>query len=79
MKDSGLDDLMVELPTVTHRFLRDAPLVECEWIDRYVVELAEWGARFAQQGLVVEESDDLIPWPGSRLLTLWTVRKLSAI
>ena len=41
-----------------HLFLRDAPLIEGQWIDRYVVELAEWGARIAQQGLVVGESDD---------------------
>ena len=52
---------MVALPTVTHGFLREATLVEGEWLDRYVVELAEWGARLAQQGLVVEESDDLLP------------------
>ena len=45
MKDLGLDGLMVELPTVPHAFLRDAPLVEGQWLDRYVVELAEWGAR----------------------------------
>ncbi len=61
MKDLGLDGLMVEMPSVPHRFLRDAPLVEGEWIDRYVLELAEWGARLAQQGLVVEESDDPHP------------------
>ncbi len=39
-KDLGLDALMVELPTVPHAFLREAPLVEGQWIDRYVVELA---------------------------------------
>ncbi|MCH7620601.1 MAG: hypothetical protein IH870_01740, partial [Chloroflexi bacterium] len=61
MKNLGLDGLMVELPTVPHLFLRDAPLVEGEWIDRYVMELAEWGARLAQRGLVVEESDDPHP------------------
>ncbi len=52
---------MVELPTVPHLFLRDAPLVESEWVDRHLVELAEWGARLAQQGLAVEESDDPHP------------------
>jgi hypothetical protein len=61
MKDLGFDGLIVELPTVPHAFLRDAPLVEGEWIDRYVVELAEWGARLAQQSLVLEESDDPHP------------------
>ena len=49
-----------------HRFLRDAPLVEGDWIDRHVVELAEWGARLSQRGLIVEESDDPHPlaWYG---------------
>ena len=61
MKNLGWDGLMVELPTVPHAFLREAPLVEGEWIDRYVVTLAEWGARLAQQGLVVVESDDPHP------------------
>ena len=44
-----------------HPFLREAHLAEGQWIDRYVVELAEWGARLRQQGLVVEESDDPHP------------------
>ncbi len=61
MKGLGLDGLMVELPTVPHAFLREAPLIEGQWLDRYVVMLAEWGARLAQQGLVVEESDDPHP------------------
>lgn len=61
MKDLGLDGLMVELPTVPHAFLREAPLVEGQWLDRYVVELAEWGVRLSLQGLVVVESDDPHP------------------
>ena len=32
---------VVSLPTVTHHFLRDAPLVDGDWIDCYVVKLAE--------------------------------------
>ncbi|MFQ6030895.1 MAG: hypothetical protein ACE5Q6_25800 [Dehalococcoidia bacterium] len=58
MKDLNFEGQLVELPMVPHGFLREAPLVEEEWIDAYMVELAEWGARLAQQGLVVEESDD---------------------
>ena len=77
MKDLPLDGLMVESPTVPHTFLREAPLVEGQWLDRYVVELAEWGARLAKQGLVVEESGDPIPWPGSRLQTRRRLRKLA--
>ena len=61
MKDLGFEGLMVELPTVPHAFLREAPLIEGQWLDRFVVMLAEWGALLAQQGLVVEESDDPHP------------------
>ena len=61
MKELGFDGLIVELPSVPHAFLREPPIVEGEWIDRYVVTLAEWGARLAQQGLVVAESDDPHP------------------
>ncbi len=53
MKNLGLDGLMVELPTVPHAFLREVPLVDGHWLDRYVVALAEWGARLVQQDLVV--------------------------
>lgn len=61
VKDLRFDGLIVELPTVLHAFLREAPLVEGQWIDRYVMELAEWGARLGQHGLVAEESDDPHP------------------
>ena len=33
------------MPSVPHQFLQEAPLVNGEWIDGYIVELAEWGAR----------------------------------
>jgi len=49
---------LVELPTVPHRILREAPLVEGEWIDHYVVKLAEWGARLLQKGYRIEEPQD---------------------
>ena len=62
MKRLGLDGLMVELPAVPHLFMREAPLVEEQWLDRFVVVLAEWGgARLPQQDLVIEESDDPHP------------------
>ena len=78
MKNLGFAGLMVELPTVPHAFLREAPLVEGQWLDRYVVELAEWGARLAQQGLVVEESDDPHPLAWFRITNPEGVRKLAA-
>jgi hypothetical protein len=49
---------VVELPSVPHQFLRAAPLVDGNWIDRYVVELAEWGARLVGKGFVLEDPDD---------------------
>ncbi|MFQ6029982.1 MAG: hypothetical protein ACE5Q6_21115, partial [Dehalococcoidia bacterium] len=61
IKDLGLEGQVAELSSIPHAFLREPPLVDGEWIDAYVVELAEWGARLQQRGLVVEESDDPHP------------------
>jgi hypothetical protein len=61
MRELGLGGQVVEFPTVPHGFLRDAPLLEGKWIDRYVVALAEWGARLEQRGYRIEESDDPHP------------------
>ncbi|MFQ6028096.1 MAG: hypothetical protein ACE5Q6_11440 [Dehalococcoidia bacterium] len=61
MKALGMEGLAAELRTVPHAFLREPTLVYGEWLDRYVVELAEWGSRLEQHGLVVEESDDPHP------------------
>ena len=61
MKGLGLDGLMVALTTVPHTFLQEVPLVDGQWIDRHMLELAEWGARLARQGFVVEESNDPHP------------------
>ncbi|MFQ6028639.1 MAG: hypothetical protein ACE5Q6_14225 [Dehalococcoidia bacterium] len=58
MKDLDLEGLLAELPTVPHAFLRETPLIDGQWIDRYVVELAEWGARLVQQSMVIEEPED---------------------
>ena len=62
MKGLGLDWQVVEFTTVPHAFLRDVPLVEGEWIDAYVVALAEWGARLIQKGYVLEEPHDVHPF-----------------
>ena len=43
MKTVTQEGFVVELPTVPHQFLKEAPLVDGEWIDYYTVELAEWG------------------------------------
>ena len=49
---------IVTLPTVPNAFLRETPLVDSEWIDWYVVALAEWGGRLIRKGYVLEESED---------------------
>ena len=46
----------VYLETVPMPFLQAAPLVEGEWLDRYVVGLAELGARLEVQGYQVQEA-----------------------
>jgi hypothetical protein len=53
--------VVVELPTVPHVLLRDAPLVEGEWLDRYVVALAEWGALLRAKGYQLQEPEDSHP------------------
>lgn len=58
----------VYLETVLHPFLRDAPLVEGEWIDRHVVELAESGARLKAKGFVLHESEDDHPLAWERFI-----------
>lgn len=58
IKGHGKEGIVVNLPTVPHRFLQEAPLVEGDWIDSYIVELAEWGARLVEKGLLLEESDN---------------------
>jgi hypothetical protein len=52
---------VVELPTVPHNLLRDPPLVEGEWLDRYVAALAEWGARLQGKGYQLQEPEDSHP------------------
>jgi hypothetical protein len=55
------DGVVIELPTVPHNLLRDAPLVEGEWLDRYVVALAEWGARLQAKDYQLQELEDSHP------------------
>ncbi len=59
---------IVNLPSVPHRFLQEAPLLDGDWIDRYVVELSEWGARLLEKGFVLEESGDNHPIAWQRII-----------
>ena len=53
------------LPSVPIAFLRRAPLVEGEWVDSHVLELAEFGALLLEKGFQIEASNDPHPlaWP----------------
>ena len=62
------EGFVVELPNVPHQFLRDAPLVDGDWIDRYVVELAEWGARLVEKGYSPIEPEDQHPMAWQRII-----------
>lgn len=49
---------VVCIPSVPVPFLQDVPLIDGEWIDRYVVELAEWAALLTQEGFQGIDIDD---------------------
>ena len=68
LKRMTQEGFVVELPTVPHQFLREAPLVNGDWIDRYVVELAEWGARLVEKGYLLEEPEDQHPLASHRVI-----------
>jgi hypothetical protein len=55
------EGIVVELPTVPHNLLRVPPLVEGVWLDRYMVALAEWGARLQAKGYKLQEPEDSHP------------------
>ncbi len=65
--DSGTVQMgaSVYLETVPIPFLQFATLVEGEWLDRYVMVLAEAGARLAHKGYQMKETNDHHPlaWP----------------
>ena len=67
VKGVAQEGCVVDLPTVPHQFLREAPLVEGDWIDLYIVELAEWGARINEKGFLLEEPDDNHPLAWHRI------------
>ena len=61
VKGAAQPGTVIDLPNVPHVFLRQAPLVDGDWIDRYTVELGEWGARLIEMDFLLEESDDNHP------------------
>jgi len=68
VKSLNQQGTVVDLSTVPHQFLREAPLVDGDWIDRYTVELAEWGARITGKGFLLEESEDYHPLAWHRII-----------
>ena len=68
IKGVAKQGIVVDMPSVAHQFLQEAPLVNGEWIDGYIVELAEWGARLVEKGLLLEESGDYHPMAWKRII-----------
>ena len=66
IKGVAKQGIVVDMPSVPHQFLREAPLVDGDWIDSYMVELAEWGARIREREFLLEEPEDNHPmaWHG---------------
>ena len=57
---------VINMPNVPHAFLREAPLIDGDWIDQYVVELAELGLRLVEQGYRLEDPEDQHPMAWQR-------------
>jgi hypothetical protein len=55
------EGIVVELPAVPHNLLRDAPLVEGVWLDRYPITLTEWCARLQGKGYLLQEPENSHP------------------
>lgn len=52
---------LVKLETVSIPFLQEAPLVEGQWLDRYILELAEYGKVLRSQGREQRGTEDEHP------------------
>ena len=66
IKSVAKQGIVVDMPSVPHQLLQEAPLVDGDWIDSYMVELAEWGARIREREFLLEEPEDNHPmaWHG---------------
>ena len=56
------------LETVPMLFLQEAPLVNGEWLDRYVVEMAEWSAMLLTKGYRLQKAEDGHPLAPDQLV-----------
>ncbi|MCX5998485.1 MAG: hypothetical protein NTU41_02540 [Chloroflexi bacterium] len=59
---------LVSFETVPIPFLREAPLVDGQWVDAKVVELAQWGGLLLANGYHVQEDEDAHPLSITRVL-----------
>lgn len=57
----------MDLPAVPNAYLREAPLIDGDWIDLYALELAEWGARIREEGFRLDEPEDNHPLAWHRI------------
>ena len=57
----------VRLESVPMEFLKTAPVLEGEWIDAHVVELAEWGALLQKKRYAFRCPDDNSPFAWERI------------
>jgi len=58
---------VVELPAGPLEFLQHAPLVEGEWVDAHIIELAEYGALLQKAGFSFRYADDNSPFAAERI------------
>ena len=49
---------VVHLETVPIPYLQDVPLIEGQWLDRQILELAEWGALLQSKGYEMTDNGD---------------------
>ena len=59
--DQIQSDTVVRLETVPVPFLTKVPLLQGEWLDRYIVELAEYGSLLRAKGYEASEDQDEHP------------------